>query len=443
MTTLYNLPDELLLPILDDLDSQDLDSLSKTSRRFRGIAHEALHLEVIIIRPLSKIPVLIRSMVERPDLAGRVRTLVLPIENGPLWPTMGWHKLVRKATRRAISQEIVNVRWENNLDSRFMPACVGLLLCLLLKLEELDLSGSYNNRVDSMYTIGLLKYRGGEHQALPGLQGLRSLKISMKDLDDDWSAALPNLSSLEVDWTLEQHQPYPMSEPTEAPPAVSSLTINCAAHVFSPNTARYRGFTYFISQYTGITDFKLTYTNVPDPRDHICKTFPMPMDLLRDCAECSPSAHALIERLKPLWPTLLSLDITTDDPANCDRTKSIGAVSTLRHFSSLERLSIPFWFLSPLGRPSWHIVPLGQGDPVQVLPSTLQFLTIYDPDMFVFALLVQIFKNRENFPELCEIVLESRDYSATQFDEINKGCGYPLSELSDCGICLRFGVVYE
>jgi hypothetical protein len=110
-------------------------------------------------------------MVERRDLAERVRTLVLPIENGPLWPTMGWHKLVREARRRAISPEIVNVRWENNLDSRFMPACVGLLLCLLPKLEELDLSGSYSNRVDSMYTTGLLKYRGGEHQALPGFQG--------------------------------------------------------------------------------------------------------------------------------------------------------------------------------------------------------------------------------------------------------------------------------
>jgi hypothetical protein len=266
----------------------------------------------------------------------------------------------------------------------------------------------------------------------------------MKDLDDDWGAAVPNLSSLEVDWTLKQHQSYPMSEPTEAPPTVSSLTIKCAAHVFSPNTARYRGFTYFISQYTGITDFKLTYTNVPDPRDHICKMPPMPMDLLCDCAECSPSAHALIERLKPLWPTLLSLDITTDDPANRDRTKSIGAVSTLRHFSQLERLSIPFWFLSPLGRPSWHITPLGQGDLVQVLPLTLQVLTTYDPDMFVFALLVQIFKNRENFPELCEIVLESWEYSVAQFDEINKGCEYPLSEFSECGICLRFfGVVYE
>jgi hypothetical protein len=100
MITLYNLPDELLLPILDDFDSQDLDNLSKTSRRFRGIAQEALHREVIITRPLSKIPVLIRSMVERPDLARRVRTLVLPIDNGPLWPTTGWHKLVREATRR-------------------------------------------------------------------------------------------------------------------------------------------------------------------------------------------------------------------------------------------------------------------------------------------------------------------------------------------------------
>jgi hypothetical protein len=161
-----------------------------------------------------------------------------------------------------------------------------------------------------------------------------------------------------------------------------------------------------MQNYTSITHFKLTYTSILHPRDtgstdHRSKT------LFCECAIYSPSAHSLIEKLKPLWPTLHSLDITTNDITRRDSTKSIGAVSTLRHFTKLTHLSIPFWFICPIEHPSWHVLPLGQGNPLQVLPSLMQVLTIYNPDGQVFTYLAQLFTIRHRFPDLREIVLEN------------------------------------
>jgi hypothetical protein len=70
------------------------------------------------------------------------------------------------------------------------------------------------------------------------------------------------------------------------------------------------------------------------------------------------------------------------------------------------------------------VSPLRQGDPLRVLPSTLQFLTIPDPDMYVFAFCDQ-------FPDLREMVLENRDYTEAQLHDVKRMCLFPLSELSE------------
>jgi hypothetical protein len=81
MTDIDKLAHELLLRILGHLESRDFDSLFKSQRELSGIAQEALHRQVYIEEPRKQILLLIRSLIERPDLARRVCTLAIPIEN--------------------------------------------------------------------------------------------------------------------------------------------------------------------------------------------------------------------------------------------------------------------------------------------------------------------------------------------------------------------------
>jgi hypothetical protein len=292
IASIHDLPDELLLPILSSLNSRELNSLSKTSRKLRGIANEALYHDVHITVSLEQLPVLMRSVVESPDLARRVRSLVFPIGNGPMNVIEGWHQMIRETAQHELSGEIINISWKNGLDRRFMPACVKMLLCVLPNLEALDLSGGYKGCVDSKYTTG-------PYQVPLGLRELRYLRITMEDFDHNWSAALPKLSSLELEWALGQHQPYYSTIRAKVPQAPSRLTLNCLASVFSHNTLRYQCFTEIIRNYTNITHFKLTYTNILHPRD-TALTGHRSKATLCECPACSPNAHSLIEKLKPL-----------------------------------------------------------------------------------------------------------------------------------------------
>jgi hypothetical protein len=69
-------------------------------------------------------------------------------------------------------------------------------------LEHLDIANGYDDPVHSVYLMDTLK-----QEILSGLHNLRPLKISAKEFDGNWSCALPKLSTLKLEWTLEQHQP--------------------------------------------------------------------------------------------------------------------------------------------------------------------------------------------------------------------------------------------
>jgi hypothetical protein len=169
IASIHDLPDEPLLPILTSLNSRELNGLSKTSRKLRGIAQEALYHDAHITESLEELPVPMRSAVESPDLAKHVRSLVFPIENGPTNVIQGWHQMICEAAQSEFSGGIINISWKNGLDRRFMPACVEMLLCVLPNLEVLDPSGSYKGCIDSKYTSGRSKYVTGSCQVSLGL----------------------------------------------------------------------------------------------------------------------------------------------------------------------------------------------------------------------------------------------------------------------------------
>jgi hypothetical protein len=107
--SIHDLPDELLLPILSSLNLRELNGLSKTSRKLRGIAQEALYHDVHITESLEQVPVLMRSAVESPDLAKHVRSLVFSIENGRTNVIQGWHQMICEAAQSEFSGGIINI----------------------------------------------------------------------------------------------------------------------------------------------------------------------------------------------------------------------------------------------------------------------------------------------------------------------------------------------
>ncbi|KAI4931929.1 uncharacterized protein J4E92_003827 [Alternaria infectoria] len=72
MAELENLPDELLLDIALRLQPPDLKDLALTARKFRDIAQEALHTSISLRKYSQSLLELLRTLVQRPDLAKKI-----------------------------------------------------------------------------------------------------------------------------------------------------------------------------------------------------------------------------------------------------------------------------------------------------------------------------------------------------------------------------------
>jgi hypothetical protein len=75
MANFTDLADELLLPIVAELSTRDLTSLSLVTQRLRAVSQGELHYDVYISDTNFQLPRLIRTLVERTDLAPLVRRL--------------------------------------------------------------------------------------------------------------------------------------------------------------------------------------------------------------------------------------------------------------------------------------------------------------------------------------------------------------------------------
>ncbi|KAH6865165.1 hypothetical protein BKA58DRAFT_462803 [Alternaria rosae] len=91
MTELYGLPDELLLAVVnclrDDTNNRyrDLNRLALTCRKLRPIAQEVFYTDISTNPTLKRgLARLARTLLQRPDLANRVRKLSIKLTEGPI-----------------------------------------------------------------------------------------------------------------------------------------------------------------------------------------------------------------------------------------------------------------------------------------------------------------------------------------------------------------------
>lgn len=151
---LDQLPDELLLQVAfhlpDSITPAHLKSLCLTSRKFRPIAQEALHTTARLsiscgCHPsVNAVVKLLRTLLSRPDLANKVRTLrfrAVRKRVEKLYIEQGFDFLVLRDRCVSMLMELgynATHPWQRSLINSIESAFGGLLLTLLPNLENLD-----------------------------------------------------------------------------------------------------------------------------------------------------------------------------------------------------------------------------------------------------------------------------------------------------------------
>jgi hypothetical protein len=221
MAKLTDLPDELLLPIVAELNTRDLHSLSLVTRRLRAISQGELYYDVYISNAHIQLPLLIRTLVARTDLAPLVRSFQAPISKGYLTCPTTWDSIINKATKLKSTSRFNSSAWRIALHSAYLPACIGLVLALASRLEQLDISESSGPHISLESMFSMQKHdKGISFTSVRSLRSLVSLKLSVKDLDGRW-CRLPKVRNLELDLT----GPYAASR-LEFDQCVSSVIEN-------------------------------------------------------------------------------------------------------------------------------------------------------------------------------------------------------------------------
>ena len=212
MAQLKSLPDELLLDIALRLQPPDLKDLALTARQFRDIAQEALHTSISLRTHYQSLPELLRTLVTRPDLAKKVRSLQITGYRGPqqvyrsaVGYDDSWDQVVTHAIKSTHSWPIDQMKWASRVKYGDLHACIGLLLVLTDQLQNLAFCSGDNQDFMTPPSLSLTFPGIAERHAVtaPGtllLPHLRRLSVAWGEMDRSWST-FPKLLHLELDCT--------------------------------------------------------------------------------------------------------------------------------------------------------------------------------------------------------------------------------------------------
>jgi hypothetical protein len=136
-------------------------------------------------------------------------------------------------------------------------------------------------------------------------------------------------------------------------------------------------------------------------------------------------------------PDLESLKIASLDRREYGSSEYIESLQTLHKFPHLKTLFVPRVALFNVS-PNTNANIVGHTHPVEVLPSSLESLTIYDPYLSTLEWLGRILERREEVPNLEEIMFDFQHspYSTIQgFDTSEK---VPIIRFYEAGIRMRY-----
>jgi hypothetical protein len=129
------------------------------------------------------------------------------------------------------------------------------------------------------------------------------------------------------------------------------------------------------------------------------------------------------------------LNIASLDVRMYDGSDWLLSLNTLHEFPHLKTLSLPRGALfDPLEDSSFY----GENHPMEVFPSSMESLTIYNPYLSTLEWLGPILERREEVPNLEEILFDfqhSPDSTIQGFDTSEK---FPIVRFYEAGICMRY-----
>jgi hypothetical protein len=205
MAQLSDCPDELLLNIAANLGPPDLKALASTARKYRGAAQEVLHTHVELRMPYTTLPWLLRTLVERPDLAPKIETLEIA-EGGygigtDYRKTQAWNHVIEHAREISKHWNVKTGWWIGGLENYDESAAIGLLLALASRLRHLSVNPNgpdYQwNSIVNLPAMFLKHGREPQATSIPILKELQSLSIPSTQLDRYW-CSLPQLERLQA-----------------------------------------------------------------------------------------------------------------------------------------------------------------------------------------------------------------------------------------------------
>ncbi|KAF2134699.1 hypothetical protein P153DRAFT_392023 [Dothidotthia symphoricarpi CBS 119687] len=407
MAHLSDLPDELLLRIVDKLGTADLKALTHVTH-FHGIAQEGLYRHIRLSNGFQSIPLLLRTLVHHPNLARCVRSLEAPnIANWDFVP----------------ADRIINIKMIESLLTPYRtwyPACTGLLLFLLPRLEhfnlptKLNIGASFGSLYCRPWDIPSIKM-----VSVPALQSLVSLSIPSEDFGEELSE-LPKLRILELDCIRYSYKRY--SFPIwKTKLVLERLTLRCTPEIFFTCglTHQFSESSRIIRCFQSFKEFRILFTG-PDSA-----TWDMFMP------RRSGTLAYVMQNLQPLSSSLEFLNIMPVDNKRHVVLDALTPSSPLNQFTSLKYLSLPHDAIIDVTE-QVHIHPL------DLLPPRLEKLTIYNPDPYIIEWLDGILKDRNRLPKLREIIFDFRfdpPRIIRAFDVFSKQL---FDGLHDVGINLRY-----
>jgi hypothetical protein len=455
MAQLADCPDELLLNIAANLRSRDLKALALTARKYRGAAQEALHTHIKVGNDTTLVN-LLRTLVERPDLASKIHSIDWVVEHEYLYHSFQDEiRLLEETrskfvihTRHLTSQWSVDMTlWVQNVHHFDFVACTGLLLLLVSRLKHLSIDDTtvtparlfgQKESSDSLKSIV---------SAVPALAGLLSLSIPSTHYDRHWYS-LPQLQYLEVNCTSKFPQPAKLGPIT----SVHTLTIRCPA-TFCVPTPGNDSFDSFVESFSDLKRLNVSIFNwtesrewVPGRSDYIgiysfyfyihgtWETIRRPYYR----SYYNPGLFSgMIKNINKVAPFLQELEVSSAERdfwlGKDMRVNYLKPVDMLQNFTQLKRLSIPQGAF--VNATTYEVDPT---HPLHVLPPNLEYMCVYDPTPAVVNWLSGILDDRDKLRNLKTVLLDFEWNQRNKVSDYREAAGEAGRRLWEAGVDFRY-----
>ena len=449
MAQLENLPDELLLDVALRLQPPDLKDLALIARKFRDIAQEALHTSINLMTYYQSLPELLRTVVKRPDLAKKVRSLQITGYCGPrrvYRSAVGhddcWDQVVTHARKSTHSWLIDQMKWASSVKEGDLYACIGLLLVLTDQLQILTFCSGDNEYFMTPASLSLTFPGIAERHAVtaPGtllLPRLRWLSVAWGKMDRSWST-FPKLLHLELDCT------GPVAwdkEPVILFHGITTLTLHRPT-LYESQPANAQDLSPFFERFPALRSLHLCFTNWKENDNDMCDGIRVLYGYHECCIPteeriCYPgqgfTSSIIIDPLIPASHLLEELELKCFDTGDYKTIDYLRPSRSLQRFTMIKRLFIPQGVLinsTPVDCSPLH--------PFEALPPNVEYLNVADPTTAVIEWISGVLDDRSKLRSLKRISLDFDNDPKQRVKDYKEARVQIFGRLLEAGISVHF-----